>query len=80
MQIQCKECEWNGDEDELVDQQGMTSSNNNCDLDNALFCPACGNRCLEQSSDVPKNNVEAFDLDIKSDPDIEENFDSLGQE
>ena len=64
----------------MVDQQRITSSNHNCDLDNALFCPVCGNRCLEQSSDVPKNNVEAFDLDIKSDPDIEENFDSLGQE
>jgi rubredoxin len=78
--MQCNECDWNGDEDELVDQQGMTSSNNDCDLDNAVFCPKCGYRIPKQSSDVPKNNVEAFDLDIESDPDIDENFDSLGQD
>lgn len=76
----CKECDWEGDDSELVDPEGRTWNDDNCVLENALFCPRCHYRILETDPEAPKDLEDAFDLDKVSDPDVEENFDSLGQD
>ncbi len=80
MNVNCNECNWDGFEDDLVYKNGKTSHDDDYEFNEALFCPECGYRVLEMSSEVPKNSIEAFDMDIESDPDTEYNLDSLGQD
>ena len=64
MKVKCNNCDWNSFEDDLVDKNGKTARDDDCEFDKALFCPECGYRVLEMLSKMPKDAIEAFDMTL----------------